>query len=132
MEPTPAAAEASKVSEKTPETPSNPEASKVSEKAPETPSNPEASKVSEKAPETPSNKINPEDHVIVAGLIAQVESVKRHRKLLKRELAFATVDLYVKTDQLNALLEKLRKKHTLKRGEREIDLTTGDVVKPTS
>ncbi len=118
MEPTPAPAAA--------------EASKVSEKAPETPSNPEASKVSEKAPETPFNKINTEDHVIVAGLVAQVESVKRRRKLLERELAFASVDLYVKTDQLNELLGKLRNKHALKRGEREIDLTTGDVVKPTS
>lgn len=60
----------------------------------------------------------------------QIEIDEARRKIAERqrEISFLTVDVYRKSDELTEKIKELTEKYGLKKGERELDLRTGEIV----
>lgn len=82
------------------------------------------------APDVPTDpaKISQAEHVTLVTLRSELESMRRRKRALERELAFLAADVFRKEDELNAKGAELSKKYGIALGKRALDFATGKII----
>lgn len=68
------------------------------------------------------------DRAILMAKTVEIEESRKKLAKFQREAAFASVDLYEKSDELEAKIKEWGEKYKLKKGTRELDLRSGEIV----
>lgn len=77
----------------------------------------------------PVEKISDSEHAVIAGLKVEVEQLKKRQQALQKELTLVSADLYRKGDELEVKIREIAEKYGLKKGERELVIRTGEILR---
>jgi len=68
------------------------------------------------------------DRAILMAKTVEIEEDRKKLAKSQRDIAFISVDLYEKSDELEVKIKEWGEKYKLKKGSRELDLRSGEIV----
>jgi hypothetical protein len=71
------------------------------------------------------------ERVTLLSLKSEVDQMKLRKALLEKELTLLSADIIRKGDELEVKSREITEKYKLKKGEREIELGTGRIYRPS-
>lgn len=72
--------------------------------------------------------IGSNEYALIMAKRLEIDHLKRKKALLEREMTLVSAQIYTKVDELEANIVELSKRYNLKKGEREINLQTGEIM----
>jgi len=76
----------------------------------------------------PVERVSGEDHAAILSLKTEIGALRDRQRQLQREVTLVSADLIRRQDALEGKIIQLADKHGLKKGQRELDLSTGEIV----
>jgi len=74
------------------------------------------------------NSISDMEKSKISHLNYEIGHLSSHKNRLQRELALVTADLIRKEDELRSIFGSMAEKYDLKKGVREVNIRTGEIV----